>query len=97
MSPAPSGRSRMPSKRSAMSSNSLRVSSTFSSSSTLTIAMPVRDVDSIFSTWPFSAILASIFLVTSCSMRSAAAPGHGTRATAWRTAMSGSLRCGMLR
>src|SRR5215470_5200934 len=43
----------------------------------------------------FSAIFSSIGRVTSCSTCCVWTPGHGVMATATRTGISGSLRCGM--
>src|SRR5437899_12661347 len=43
----------------------------------------------------FSATASSIGRVTNCSTCCAVAPGHEQKATATRTGMSGSFRCGM--
>ena len=82
-----------------MSSNSLPVwvPGKFSSSSTYTMDTFVREIDLILSTFEFCATFSSTFLVTSCSICSAVAPGQTVIATAVLTGVSGSLRWGMLR
>jgi hypothetical protein len=80
--PAPGGRSRMPLSLSAMSSHSLAGSVVRSSSAMITMDTLLREVDSIRSTREFSAIRSSILRVTSCSTRSALAPGHAQTAAA---------------
>ncbi len=80
--PAPGGRSRMPFRRRAMSSHSFPGSTVCSSTRMTTMDTLVRDVDSMRSTREFPAMRSSIRLVTSCSMRSALAPGHTAMAAA---------------
>ena len=80
-----------------MSSNSLPVSPRRSSSSTYTTDTLVREMDSMRETLALPAMPSSTRLVTSCSIRSAFAPGHGVKATACRTWTSGSFRWGMLK
>ena len=93
--PAPSGRSAIESSFILTSSNCLPVSVTLSSSCTYTTASPPRVRDVILSTRAFCAMASSSLRVTSSSTFSAAAPGQGQSATATRTGISGSLRCGM--
>ena len=80
--PAPGGRSAIVSRRSAMSSHCFAGSVVRSSSAMTTIETEEREVDSMRSTRAFSAIFSSILRVTSCSTRSAGAPGHGQTAAA---------------
>ena len=93
--PAPSGRSLIVSSFSLMSSNSFPVSGRPSTSVTNTAVMPVRVLDSTFSTLTFSATFSSSRRVISCSIFSALAPGHGHNTSACRIGISGSLRCGI--
>ena len=95
--PAPDGRSEMASSFILTSSNCFPGSAAPSSSSTWTTASPARESEVIFWTEAFCAMASSIRRATSSSTFSAAAPGQAQRATATRTGMSGSLRCGIFR